>query len=229
MPASKCLFCSNQVSCVSYKIDPTLYASSTFIDYGCMDSQGLVDLREKCINTLDTAIETPNESMSTACNYRTHRMSCLLLLIAEIKSLSLRFIHYILYIHSIHQIELPDLLIDMFDAQRVLGLVASDFNRHDSIDSAVSSSSSSSSTVGQPMVMTGNSDPKDPLIDNLDIYDKTTTKTEYDQHDDHMIYQDFLITSSERHHTISTTTTNCSSSSTMDYAHIEPFNLDKLN
>ena len=42
-----------------------------------------------------------------------------------------------------HQIELPDLLGDMFDAMRVLGLVTNDFNRHDSIDSNASSTSTS--------------------------------------------------------------------------------------
>ena len=46
-----------------------------------------------------------------------------------------------------HQIELPDLLGDMFDAMRVLGLVTNDFNRHDSIDSNASSASSTSSRV----------------------------------------------------------------------------------
>ena len=135
------------------------------LDYGCVEVQRVVELREQCLNALETAIDLTKidfekcsqQGGTSSAYWKTNRLSNLLLILAEIKSLSLRFIHYILYIHSLHQIDLPDLLVDMFDAMRVLGLVTTDFNRHDSIDSNASSTSSTSSRVTALNVFTSSS------------------------------------------------------------------------
>ncbi len=65
----------------------------------------------------------------------------------------------------------------------------------------------------------------------MDHQFKMTTKTEdaeYDQNDDHMIYQDFMIDANEQH-TITSAVTSGGVGTAMDYANIEPFNLNKLN
>jgi hypothetical protein len=70
-------------------------------------------------------------------------MSLLLLTLAEIKAISLRFNHYILYYAQNKQLELTDLITDIFDTQRQYGLLLNDFDRHNSLDSTISGASSS--------------------------------------------------------------------------------------
>ena len=69
-------------------------------------------------------------------------MSLLLLMLAEIKAISLRFNHYILYYAQNKQLELTDLITDIFDTQRQYGLLLNDFDRHNSLDSTISGASS---------------------------------------------------------------------------------------
>lgn len=57
----------------------------------------------------------------------SYRYDSLLLLLTDIKSISMRFMHYLIMFHTKHKIRLPTLFYDMYETQNVFGLTSKGF------------------------------------------------------------------------------------------------------
>jgi hypothetical protein len=84
-------------------------------DYGFSNVTKIEELRRKCFRALKVAtINADKISWS-------YRYDSLLLLLADIKSISVRLMHFIITFHSDPK-KLPNLLYDMFMSQKIFGL-----------------------------------------------------------------------------------------------------------
>ena len=88
-------------------------------DYGFANLEKLEEIRRKCFKTLKLATMRADKS-STESSW-SYRYDSFLLLLADIKCVSMRFMHFIITCQDDPK-KLPNLLYDMFLTQKVFGL-----------------------------------------------------------------------------------------------------------
>jgi len=93
-------------------------------DYGFMNLDQLENFRNKCFQTLkQSTIKASNQMQQ---QQQQNRYEYYLILLTDIKSISMRFMHYIIMFNN-DFIEMPTLLNDMFITQNMFGLTAQNF------------------------------------------------------------------------------------------------------
>lgn len=95
-------------------------------DYGFIDVDRLEQLRSKCMKILrQTAMKACKANQKLK---HSIRFESILLFLADIKSISMRFMHHLIQFNiSNSKIQLPNLLNDMFLTQNMFGLTAKNF------------------------------------------------------------------------------------------------------
>jgi hypothetical protein len=126
-------------------------------DYGFLNIEKLEQFRQKCFRTLknvtkkvttvsstdsisgnnnnkdignfaSTTTTNSNSSLNKEQEYvADYRYESIILLLADIKSISMRFMHYIITFYTEYKIKLPGLLYDMFLTQNMFGLASKSF------------------------------------------------------------------------------------------------------
>ena len=100
-------------------------------DYGFMNLDQLENFRNKCFQTLKkSTIKASNQMQQQQNRYEYY-----LILLTDIKSISMRFMHYIIMFNN-DFIEMPTLLNDMFITQNMFGLTAQNFMKFNNNNSS---------------------------------------------------------------------------------------------
>ena len=102
-------------------------------DYGFTNVDRFEAFRDKYFRTL--------KQSSMRASHSQHRYESYLILLADIKSISMRFMHYIIMFHNDFKIQMPTLLNDMFITQNMFGLTSQNFS---CFNSNISNNSNSS-------------------------------------------------------------------------------------
>lgn len=100
-------------------------------DYGFMNLDQLENFRNKCFQTLKQSTIKASNQMQ----HQQNRYEYYLILLTDIKSISMRFMHYIIMFNN-DFIEMPTLLNDMFITQNMFGLTAQNFMKFNNNNSS---------------------------------------------------------------------------------------------
>jgi hypothetical protein len=100
-------------------------------DYGFMNLDQLENFRSKCFQTLKQSTIKASNQMQ----HQQNRYEYYLILLTDIKSISMRFMHYIIMFNN-DFIEMPTLLNDMFITQNMFGLTAQNFMKFNNNNSS---------------------------------------------------------------------------------------------
>ena len=129
-------------------------------DYGFMNVDKFEAFRDKCFRTLRQASSARTSSPTAAAHphgQSQHRYESYLLLLADIKSISMRFMHYIIMFQNDYNIQMPTLLNDMFITQNMFGMTAHNFSsftgNNNSNNSNINSNSGPIDDPGMQMAM----------------------------------------------------------------------------
>lgn len=104
-------------------------------DYGFQDLDPLETFRNKCFRTLKKSTIRASNQLFEQQNQQQqnqkilshkYRYESYLILLTDIKSISMRFMHYIIMFHHDFKIDLPPFLKDMFLTQNAFGLTTYD-------------------------------------------------------------------------------------------------------
>jgi len=108
-------------------------------DYGFTNIDRFEAFRDKYFRTL--------KQSSMRASHSQHRYESYLILLADIKSISMRFMHYIIMFHNDFKIQMPTLLNDMFITQNMFGLTSHNFPCFNSIGTSNNNNNSNGSIL----------------------------------------------------------------------------------
>ena len=102
-------------------------------EYGCGDVEKLDKFRQNCFKTLKTAaMKACRDLKAASCGDEhadlakvswSYRYESLLVMLADVKSIGMRFMQYLLGFHVDFKLKLPNLLSDVFSTQSMFGLM----------------------------------------------------------------------------------------------------------
>lgn len=162
-------------------------------DYGFQDLDPLETFRNKCFRTLKKSTIRASNQLFEQQNQQQqnqkilshkYRYESYLILLTDIKSISMRFMHYIIMFHHDFKIDLPPFLKDMFLTQNAFGLTTYDvcnlnkFNKMEIVQQ--NESKNDTVLIKNSLKNEPSSSSSSSMDDTSDAF--TSNKTEQQQH-----------------------------------------------